>query len=279
MGIKKFRPITPVLRFKQINANEEVTTGNQPFKALTEGISKHAGRNNSGRITMRRRGGGHKRLYRIIDWKRSITAVTAVVESIEYDPNRTAHIALLKYQDGRRAYVLAAKGLQVGQVVQNGINAEYVVGNTLPLEKIPVGAVLHNLELKPGKGAQIARSAGTFVELINKQGDWYQIKLPSGEVRLVQKECFATVGQVGNLDHMNEVSGSAGRSRWQGKRPKVRGVAMNPVDHPHGGGEGKTSGGGHPVSPWGVLAKGGKTRKNKRTDKMIIKRRPKNRKK
>lgn len=278
MGIKKFRPITPVLRFKQINDNAEVTSGNAPHKPLTEGISKNAGRNNHGRITMRRRGGGHKRLYRIIDWKRTITSVSAVVESIEYDPNRTAHIALLKYQDGRRAYVLAPKGLVVGQTIQNGVDAEYAVGNTLPLFKIPVGAVLHNVELKPGKGGQLARSAGTAVELVNKEGDWFQIKLPSGEVRLVQKECMATVGQVGNLDHMNEVSGSAGRSRWQGKRPKVRGVVMNPVDHPHGGGEGKTSGGGHPVSPWGVPAKGGKTRNNKSTDKFIVRRRPKKRK-
>jgi large subunit ribosomal protein L2 len=278
MGIKKFRPLTPVLRFKQINDNEEVTSGNNPHKALTEGISKHAGRNNHGRITMRRRGGGHKRLYRIIDWKRTITNVTALVESVEYDPNRTAHIALLKYQDGRRAYVLAPKGLEVGQEIQNGVDAEYAIGNTLPLFKIPVGAVLHNVELKPGKGGQLARSAGTAVELVNKEGDWYQIKLPSGEVRLVQKECMATVGQVGNLDHMNQVSGSAGRSRWLGKRPKVRGVVMNPVDHPMGGGEGKTSGGGHPVSPWGVPAKGGKTRNNKRTDKFIVRRRTKKRK-
>jgi len=278
MGIKKFRPLTPVLRFKQLNANDEVTSGNKPFKPLTEGTKKNAGRNNHGVITMRRRGGGHKRLYRVIDWKRTITNVSAIVETIEYDPNRTANIALVKYEDGRRAYILAPKGLKVGQKIENGPQAEYAVGNTLPLANIPVGAILHNVELKPGKGGQLARSAGASVELINKEGDWFQIKLPSGEVRMVQKECLATVGQVGNLDHMNIISGSAGRSRWLGKRPKVRGVAMNPVDHPHGGGEGKTSGGGHPVSPWGVPAKGGKTRNNKRTDKFIVRRRPANKK-
>jgi large subunit ribosomal protein L2 len=278
MGIKKFRPLTPVLRFKQLNNNEEVTSGNKPHKALTEGIHKKAGRNNSGSITMRRRGGGHKRLYRIIDWKRNREDLTAVVESIEYDPNRTSNIALVRYEDGQRKYIIAPKDLEVGQVISAGEEAEYKVGNTLPLFKIPVGALLHNVEMKPGKGGQLARSAGTFVELVAKEGDWYLIKLPSGEMRKIYHTCNATIGQVGNGDHMNVVSGSAGRSRWLGKRPKVRGVAMNPVDHPHGGGEGKTSGGGHPVSPWGVPAKGGKTRSNKSTDKFIVRRRPKKRK-
>lgn len=278
MALKKFRPLTPVLRFKQLNANEELSVGNQPYAPLTSGIQRGSGRNNSGKITVRRRGGGHKRLYRLIDFKRAIENVSAVVETIEYDPNRSAHIALVKYQDGRRKYILAARGLKVGDVLQSGPTAELKVGNTLTLENMPVGTVIHNLEMQPGKGAQIARSAGTFCELVSKEGDWYQVKMPSGEFRRIHKTCRATIGLVGNLDHMNVVGGSAGRSRWLGKRPKVRGVAMNPVDHPMGGGEGRTSGGGHPVSPWGVLAKGGKTRNNKRTDKFIVKRRPANRK-
>lgn len=278
MGIKKFRPVTPTLRFKQINTNEELSQGNAPFKALTVGISKKAGRNNQGRITVRRRGGGHKRLYRIIDFKRDRVGIPGVIETVEYDPNRTSHIALVKYVDGQRRYILAPKGIKVGDKILSGVDAELNVGNTLPLWKMPLGTIMHNLELKPGKGGQIARSAGTQVELMAKDGEWYVVKMPSGEVRKVHKTCTATVGQVGNLDHMNEVSGSAGRSRWLGIRPHVRGVAMNPVDHPMGGGEGKTSGGGHPVSPWGVLAKGGKTRNNKRTDKFIVRRRPSKRK-
>jgi large subunit ribosomal protein L2 len=279
MGIKKFRPITPTLRYKQINDNEELTQGNAPYAPLTEGIKSKAGRNNRGIITMRRRGGGHKRLYRIIDFKRNRYGINAVVETVEYDPNRTAHIALIRYIDGQRRYIIAPKGLKVGDVLQNGPEAEFKLGNTLPLHRIPVGSQIHNVELKPGKGAQIARSAGAFVELQGKDGDWFQVKLPSGEFRKIHRNCVATIGQVGNLDHEKEVSGKAGRSRWLGNRPKVRGVAMNPVDHPHGGGEGKTSSGGDPVSPWGVLAKGGKTRNNKATDKFIVRRRPSNKKK
>jgi large subunit ribosomal protein L2 len=278
MAVKKFRPVTPTLRYKQLNANEELTSGNAPFKGLTAGGKRNSGRNNHGRITVRRRGGGHKRLYRLIDFRRDRVGIPAVVETIEYDPNRTANIALIKYVDGQRRYIIAPKNLKVGDAVMSGVEAELRVGNTLPLHKMPPGTILHNLELKPGKGAQVARSAGTYCELMAKDGEWYQIKMPSGEVRKVNKNCTATVGQVGNDDHMNVVSGSAGRSRWLGIRPHVRGVAMNPVDHPMGGGEGRTSGGGHPVSPWNVLAKGGKTRNNKRTDKFIVRRRPSKRK-
>ena len=279
MGMKSFRPITPVQRYKQISNFEEVTSGNEPYRPLTSGITKKAGRNNHGRITMRRRGGGHKRLYRIIDFKRNKIGVAGIVETIEYDPNRTANIALIKYADGVRKYILAPKDLKVGDTIQSGEGAEFKTGNTLPLKSIPLGSQIHNIELKPGKGGQIARSAGNYAELVSKEGKYCQVKLPSGEVRYIRSECLATVGQIGNLDHMNIVSGSAGRTRWLGRRPKVRGVAMNPVDHPMGGGEGKTSGGGHPVSPWGVPAKGGKTRNNKATDKFIIKRRTKKRKK
>jgi large subunit ribosomal protein L2 len=279
MGLKSFRPITPTQRFKQISDFAEITTGNAPYKPLTEGLSKNAGRNNQGRITMRRRGGGHKRSYRIIDFKRNKVGIPATVETIEYDPNRTANIALVKYTDGVKAYIVAPKNLEVGEQIVAGNNVEFKVGNRMPLAQIPLNTIINNVEMKPGKGAQIARSAGTGAELIAKEGDMVQVKMPSGEVRYIRAECMATVGQVGNVEHNQIVSGSAGRSRWLGKRPKVRGVVMNPVDHPHGGGEGKTSGGGHPVSPWGVLAKGGKTRNNKATDKFIIKRRPKKRKK
>lgn len=278
MGIKKFRPLTPVLRFKQINDHAEVTAA-EPYKPLTVGLRKKAGRNNLGGITMRRRGGGHKRLYRIVDFKRNRIGVKATVETIEYDPNRTANIALIRYVDGQRAYIIAPKGLVVGDVIESGSSAEFRVGNTMPLMDIPLGTTIHNIEMKPGKGAQMVRSAGSSAELVAKEGRMGTVKLPSGEMRYVPLECVATVGSVGNGDHFNEVSGSAGRSRWMGKRPKVRGVVMNPVDHPMGGGEGKTSGGGHPVSPWGKPAKGKKTRNNKRTDSMIVRRRAPKRKK
>ncbi len=277
MGIKKFRPLSPVLRFKQISNFEEITA-KAPYKPLTEGIKKTAGRNNQGVITSRRRGGGHKRLYRIIDFKRNKDGIAGVVESVEYDPNRTANIALIKYADGERRYIVAPAGITAGDNVESGIQAEFKVGNTLPLKNIPLGTTIHNIEMKPGKGGQIARSAGTGAELVAKDGKLVQVKLPSGEVRYVSEDCFATVGSVGNGDHFNIVSGSAGRSRWLGRRPKVRGVVMNPVDHPMGGGEGKTSGGGHPVSPWGKPAKGKKTRNNKRTDNFIVRRRPSKRK-
>jgi large subunit ribosomal protein L2 len=277
MGIKKFRPLTPVLRFKQINSFDEVTES-KPYKPLTVGLRKKAGRNNQGVITMRRRGGGHKRLLRIVDFKRERVGISAVVETVEYDPNRSAFIALVKYQDGQRRYIIAPKGIKVGDVIENGSNAEFKVGNTLPLKDIPQGSRIHNVEMKPGKGGQLVRSAGAFAELIAKDGKMVQVKLPSGEVRYIPENCVATVGEVGNGDHFNIVGGSAGRSRWLGRRPKVRGVAMNPVDHPMGGGEGKTSGGGHPVSPWGTPAKGKKTRNNKATDKFIVRRRDRKRK-
>ena len=275
MALKTYRPLTKTLRYKQTPGFEEITT-NTPHKALTEGISKKAGRNNHGLITMRRRGGGHKRLYRLIDFKRDRTGIPAVVETIEYDPNRSAYIALIKYVDGQRRYIIATDGLKVGMPVVSKDDASLEVGNVLPLSKLPMNTFVHNVELKPGKGAQMARAAGTQCEVVAREGEYTHLKLPSGEIRLVRSECRATIGRVGNPDHSKVVSGSAGRSRWLGKRPKVRGVAMNPVDHPHGGGEGRTSGGGHPVSPWGKKAKGKKTRNNKRTDRYIVRRRPKN---
>ncbi|HEX2613067.1 MAG TPA: 50S ribosomal protein L2 [Fibrobacteria bacterium] len=274
MPLKSYRPLTKTLRYKQTPDFAEITT-NDPYKPLTEGLMEKAGRNNNGRITVRRRGGGHKRLYRIIDFRRE-RAVPAVVETIEYDPNRSARIALVKHTDGQRRYILAAEGLQVGAKLLAGDDATLEVGNVLPLSKLPMNTFVHNVELKPGKGAQLARSAGTQCEVVAREGEYVHLKLPSGEIRRVRAECRATVGRVGNPDHNKVVSGSAGRSRWLGKRPKVRGVAMNPVDHPHGGGEGRTSGGGHPVSPWGKKAKGKHTRNSKRTDKMIVRRRPKN---
>ncbi len=274
MPLKTFRPLTPVLRFRQTSDFAELTT-DKPYKPLTEGKRRVSGRNNRGIITMRRRGGGHKRLYRIIDFKRVREDVTAVVETIEYDPNRSANIALVKYSDGQRKYIIAAQNLKVGQVIVRKPEAEIEVGNVLPLSKIPVNTSIHNIEMRPGKGGQIARSAGTQAEIVGKDEKYAQVKLPSGEIRLILLACTATIGRVGNVDHNKIVGGSAGRSRWLGKRPKVRGVAMNPVDHPMGGGEGKTSGGGHPVSPWGVKSKGKKTRMKKSSDKFIVSRRSK----
>jgi len=274
MGLKSYNPTTPVLRYKQISDKAEITA-EKPYKPLTEGIKRSSGRNNAGEITVRRRGGGHKKLYRIIDFKRNRQGMSCVVETIEYDPNRTARIALVKYQDGVRTYIVAPNGIKVGDVLNSGNGVEFRVGNAMPLKDIPVNTMIHNIEVKPGRGAQLARSAGAGAELISKDAKLCQVRLPSGEVRFVQSVCLATVGQVSNIDHNNEVSGSAGRSRWLGKRPSVRGVVMNPVDHPLGGGEGRTSGGRHPCSPWGVNAKGKKTRNNKRTDKMIVRRRQK----
>lgn len=274
MGLKSYKPTTPVLRYKQVVDRTEITT-DKPYKPLTEGLKSSSGRNNQGRITSRRRGGGHKRLYRIIDFKRNRVNIPCVVETIEYDPNRTARIALVKYVDGQRRYILAPEGLKVGDTLNSGDGAEFKLGNTLALRDIPVNTKVYNIEIKPGKGGQIARSAGSAAELIAKDGKMVQVRLPSGEVRLIPEVCLATVGQVSNIDHSNEVSGSAGRSRWLGKRPSVRGVVMNPVDHPLGGGEGRTSGGRHPCSPWGKSAKGKKTRNNKATDKYIVKRRTK----
>lgn len=274
MGLKSYKPTTPVLRYKQVGDKTEITT-DKPYKPLTEGLKSSSGRNNQGRITSRRRGGGHKRLYRIIDFKRNRANVPCVVETIEYDPNRTARIALVKYVDGQRRYILAPEGLKVGDTLNSGDGVEFKLGNTMALRDIPLNTMVYNIEIKPGKGGQIARSAGSAAELIAKDGKMVQVRLPSGEVRLIQEICLATVGQVSNIDHANEVSGSAGRSRWLGKRPSVRGVVMNPVDHPLGGGEGRTSGGRHPCSPWGKSAKGKKTRNNKATDKFIVKRRTK----
>lgn len=275
MPLKSYRPLTETQRYKQILDFSEITT-DEPYKPLTVGKREKAGRNNRGIITMRRRGSGHKRLFRLVDYKRARPGVNAVVETIEYDPNRSANIALIRYVDGQRAYIIAPDGVKVGMTLVNKEDAALEPGNVLPVGKLPLNTFVHNIEIKPGKGAQIARAAGTQCEIVAREGDMVHIKLPSGEIRAVSQDCKAVIGRVGNVDFNKIVSGSAGRSRWLGKRPKVRGVAMNPVDHPMGGGEGKTSGGGHPVSPWGKKAKGKKTRNNKRTDKFIVRRRPKN---
>jgi large subunit ribosomal protein L2 len=273
MGIKKLKPTTPGTRFRSDSTFEEITK-TTPEKSLTVAIKKSGGRNNLGRITTRFIGGGHKRKYRIIDFKRDKQGVPAKVFSIEYDPNRTCRIALLHYADGEKRYILAPDGLKVGSSVVAGKGSDIQVGNALPLKEMPLGSFIHNVEIKPGKGGQLGRSAGTSVQLMAKEGDFAQVKMPSGEVRLIRLDCMATYGVVGNSEHENISLGKAGRNRWLGKRPHVRGVVMNPVDHPMGGGEGKTSGGGHPVSPWGQKAKGLKTRKHKKeSNKFIIKRR------
>ncbi|MBC8415531.1 MAG: 50S ribosomal protein L2 [Candidatus Cloacimonetes bacterium] len=271
MGIKKYRPITPTMRFKTGYTFEEITK-ESPEKSLIKPLPSKAGRNHHGHITCRHRGGGHKRHYRIIDFKRNKFDIPAKVAAIEYDPNRSSRIALLYYVDGEKRYIIAPLGLKVGDTVISGIKADIKVGNALPLDKIPLGTIIHNIEFKAGKGGQIARSAGSYAQLIAKEGGYVHVRMPSNDVHFIRKECYATIGQVGNIEHNSIVLGKAGRKRWMGIRPTVRGVAMNPVDHPMGGGEGKTSGGGHPVSPWGVLAKGGKTRKiRKYSDKYIIK--------
>jgi large subunit ribosomal protein L2 len=273
MPVKTFKPTTPTRRTMTVASFDEITK-TTPEKSLLRPLKKSGGRNNRGRITSRWIGGGHKRQYRVIDFKRDKDGIVAKVAAIEYDPNRSARIALLQYADGEKRYILAPAGLTVGATVESGEKAEIQVGNTLPLRFIPVGTNVHAIELKPKKGAQMARSAGSSVQLLAKEGEMATLRLPSGEVRLVSRECRATIGQVGNLEHENISIGKAGRSRWMGKRPEVRGVAMNPVDHPLGGGEGKTSGGRHPCSPWGWLTKGRKTRKKKNpTSKYIIKRR------
>ncbi len=245
----------------------------RPYAPLVEKKSKSGGRNNNGRITVRHKGGGHKQHYRVVDFKRTKDGIPAIVERIEHDPNRSAHIALLKYMDGERRYIIAPKGVEVGQEIRSGEDAPIKVGSTLPIRNIPVGSVIHCVELKPGKGAQIARSAGTSAQLVAREGAYATLRLRSGEMRKVLAECRATLGEVSNSEHSLRQLGKAGASRWRGIRPTVRGVVMNPVDHPHGGGEGRTSGGRHPVTPWGVPTKGHKTRKNKRTDKMIVRRR------
>lgn len=276
MPMKTFRPFTPSRRFMTVVKRDDITQ-QVPEKSLTEGGQKSGGRNNTGRVTSRFIGGGHKQTYRIIDFKRDKAGVPAKVASIEYDPNRSARIALLHYADGEKRYIIAPVGLVVGATVSSGPEADILVGNSLPLKNIPAGTFVHNIELKPGKGGQMARSAGALAQLISKEGGIALLKLPSGEVRKVQLECAATVGQVGNTDHENESLGKAGRSRWLGKMPHNRGVTMNPVDHPHGGGEGRTSGGRHPVTPWGQPTRGFKTRNNKRTDQFIVTRKSKKR--
>lgn len=273
MGIKKLKPTSPGTRFRSNSTFEEITKS-KPEKSLTVAIKKSGGRNNLGRVTTRFIGGGHKRKYRIIDFKRNKPGVEAKVFSIEYDPNRSCRIALLHYADGEKRYIIAPEGLKVGSKVVSGPGSDILVGNALPLREMPLGSFIHNVELKPGKGGQLGRSAGSALQLMAKEGDFAQVKMPSGEVRLVRLDCMATYGTVGNAEQENISLGKAGRKRWMGKRPHVRGVAMNPVDHPMGGGEGKTSGGGHPVSPWGQKAKGLKTRKRKKeSNKHIIKRR------
>ena len=270
MGVKKFRPTSPAIRFKTVHSFEEVTSS-KPEKSLVVPLKRSGGRNCYGRVTAWHRGGGHKRQYRIVDFKRDKREIPAKVASIEYDPNRSARIALLHYADGEKRYILAPNELRVGDQVISSPAADIKPGNSLPLRHIPSGTSIHNIELKVGKGGQIARTAGSSAQLVAKEGKYAHLKLPSGEVRLVLQDCYATIGQVSNLEHDSISIGKAGRSRWAGWRPVVRGVAMNPIDHPLGGGEGKSSGGRHPCSPWGKLEK--KTRKNKRTDKYIVKRR------
>ncbi len=272
MALKTFNPTTPGQRQLVIVDRSGLWKG-KPVKQLTEGLRKKGGRNNTGRITARRRGGGHKRRYRVVDFKRTKFDVPATVERLEYDPNRSAFIALLRYEDGELAYILAPQRVKPGDTVIAGERADIKPGNAMPLKSIPVGTIVHNVELKAGKGGQIARAAGTYVQLVGKDQGYAQLKLTSGEVRVVRAECMATIGAVSNPDQQNINLGKAGRHRWLGKRPAVRGVAMNPIDHPHGGGEGRTSGGRHPVTPWGKPTKGMRTRKNKKTDRLIMRRR------
>lgn len=274
MPIKTFKPVTPSSRFRTISTFEEITC-TTPEKSLLVPLKKKGGRNNQGRITCRYRGGRAKRLLRIIDFKRDKLNIPAKVITIEYDPNRSSRIAFLHYADGAKGYIVAPLDLKVGDQVMSGENVEIKTGNAMPLGKIPLGTMIHNVELKKGKGAQIARGAGTYAQLVAKEGNYGHVRLPSGEVRLVKLECFATIGQVGNLDHENITYGKAGKTRWLGRRPRVRGVAKNPVDHPMGGGEGRSSGGRHPCTPWGKITKGLKTRKKKPSDKLIVKRRSK----
>ena len=269
MALKKFKPTTPSRRQLVLVDRSELWKG-KPVKTLTEGLSSKAGRNNTGRITVRRRGGGAKKTYRIVDFKRRKFDVEAKVERLEYDPNRTAFIALIKYLDGELSYIIAPQRLKVGDKVIASEKTDVKPGNAMPLKNVPVGTIIHNIELKPGKGGQIARSAGAYAQLVGRDGAMAQVRLQSGEVRLVLGTCMASVGAVSNPDRMNENIGKAGRNRHKGKRPSVRGVVMNPVDHPHGGGEGRTSGGRHPVTPWGKPTKGARTRKNKKTDQYII---------
>ncbi len=274
--MKKYNPITPSLRFTTVVDRSDLSK-KEPEKSLTAGKLRTGGRNSNGRISSRFIGGGAKQSYRIIDFKRDKPGVPAKVASIEYDPNRSARIALLHYVDGEKRYIIAPVGLEVGRTVNSGPDADILVGNAMPLKNIPAGTVVHNIELRPGKGAQMARSAGAQAQLISREGGIALLKLPSAEIRRVPVECMATIGQVGNVEHENESHGKAGKTRWLGRKPHNRGVSMNPVDHPHGGGEGKTSGGRHPVTPWGQPTRGFKTRNNKRTDKWIATRKSKKR--
>jgi large subunit ribosomal protein L2 len=268
MPVKQFKPVSAGSRFRAISTRDQITK-QEPEKSLTERLFKSGGRNHHGHITLRRRGGGHKRLYRIIDFKRNKFGVPGKIAAVEYDPNRSANIALIFYADGEKRYILHPTGLKVGDTIESGPGADVRLGNALPLAAIPLGTIVHNVELRPGKGAQMARSAGAGVQIVAKEGDYVTLRLPSTEVRMVRRECMATIGQVGNLDHSKQSIGKAGANRWRGKRPKVRGVAMNPVDHPLGGGEGKSSGGRHPVSPWGK-PEGVKTRKRKKASNKFI---------
>jgi large subunit ribosomal protein L2 len=274
MAIKSYKPTSAGRRHQTCSTFEEITCA-RPEKSLVVTLKKTGGRNSNGRVTSRHIGGGATKRYRIIDFRRDKLDIPAKVASIEYDPNRSARIALLHYLDGEKRYILAPLELKVGDTIISSAKADIKPGNTLPLRAIPLGTIIHNIEMKLGKGAQLARSAGTFAQLMAKEGKYAQVKLPSGEVRMVLQDCLATIGQVGNIDHENINIGKAGRSRWLGKRPKVRGVAMNPVDHPHGGGEGRTSGGRHPVTPWGIPTKGYKTRTNKTSTRFIVKKRSK----
>jgi large subunit ribosomal protein L2 len=274
MALKNFNPVTPSLRGTVLISRAELWKG-KPVKGLTEGLSQSGGRNNHGRITSRFRGGGHKQSYRIVDFKRRKRDMPAMVQHLEYDPNRTAFIALIKYQDGELAYILAPQRLKAGDQVISAARADIKPGNAMPLSAIPVGTIVHNIEMKPGAGGKIARAAGQYAQLVGKDAGYAQIKLMSGELRMVRGECLASIGAVSNPDNSNQSLGKAGRSRWLGRRPHNRGVVMNPVDHPHGGGEGRTSGGRHPVTPWGKPTKGYKTRVNKRTDRLIIRSRNK----
>ena len=272
MALKNFNPTSPGRRHMTHLTFDEITKA-KPEKSLTQPLKKTGGRDNRGRITVRFIGGGHKQRYRAVDFKRDKPGVPAKVAAIEYDPNRSARLALLHYADGEKRYILQPVGLKVGDTLVAGTNVDILPGNALPLKNIPLGTLIHNVELRPGKGGQIARSAGSSVQLVAKEGDYAQIKMPSGEIRKVAVVCMATIGQLGNIEHKNVAYGKAGRKRWLGRRPHNRGVSMNPVDHPHGGGEGKTSGGRHPVTPWGKPTKGAKTRNNKRTSQFIVKRR------
>jgi large subunit ribosomal protein L2 len=274
MPIRTYKPTSPGRRFQTVQTFDDITAS-EPYKPLTEPLHKSGGRNNTGELTAWWRGGGHKRSYRLIDFKRDKRDIPAKVSTIEYDPNRSSRIALVTYADGEKRYILQPVGLKVGDTVVAGESVDILPGNALPLRNIPLGTTVHNVELKPGKGGQMARSAGAGVQVVAKEGDYVTVRMPSSEVRLVNADCLATIGQVGNVDHENVAVGKAGRNRWLGWKPHNRGVAMNPVDHPLGGGEGKTSGGRHPVTPWGVPTKGYKTRNNKRSDRFIVTRRQK----